>query len=61
MRIIGVIIFALVIVGCSQQEGGYVFNDMKDLEDELIAWGCFNRELREELMALGIDKEGVEL
>lgn len=37
------------------------FNDMKDLEDELIAWGCFNRELRAELMALGIDKEEMEL
>ena len=37
------------------------FNDMQDLEDELIAWGCFNRELRAELMALGIDKEEMEL
>ena len=32
MRIIGVIILAVIIVGCSQQEGGYVFNDMKDFQ-----------------------------
>ena len=37
------------------------FNDIKDLEDELIAWGCFNRELREELIQLGIDREEMEL
>ena len=37
------------------------FNDMQDLEDELIAWGCFNRELREELIQLGIDREEMEL
>ena len=37
------------------------FNDMQDLEEELIAWGCFNRELREELIALGIDREEMEL
>ena len=37
------------------------FNDMQDLEEELIAWGCFNRELREELITLGIDREEMEL